>query len=165
MRADGAQGLSDSTLYRYERAERVIHVKHAELLDRHYGTGNGWLREAIVRLNSGTWQPWRDESPRLDHYHTWPPEYVGSVWVCIRPNPRAINQEHRVVLLWGSWRRDVGVVLGEDGLSLTTGKGMDRTTVLIEVRVQPMAHVLFGVDEQRAVGPTLDIRKGWVSRD
>jgi hypothetical protein len=153
--------VSRQTYWRLE-AGKTSAAPYAEDLDRIYGA-EGALREAIIRIEQGRWDPWRVDEPRRLHIHRWPTAHHGIVWIRLKPDRHATVSTHHVDLVWGKWRSSVELELPPAGVTLVTGKSRDAVTAVdITLTVDPAAYALFGIDEP-TTSPRVDIRGRWVT--
>jgi len=115
-------------------------------------TTSAELAELIVRkLNTG---------PCGLHFHTWPAEYSGKVWIQILPTAKTAGKNHEIKLRWGPWRRNIVESVREEGLTLTTSKAAEDSPASLQLQVMPTARVLFGSGDALS-GEVLDIEVGW----
>lgn len=153
-------GISKSSLSRYERGLRPP-LRHAKLISDLYG-GDGWLEVAIHSLWISKWNPWSSDYPQTSHVIVWPASYVGRVWIHVRPNPSAVNHEHTLMICWGPWQVSFRKVIPEEGVFLSTGKGVDsKVSVPCMIESEVPIHVLHGVGSMHAA---IDISHDWELR-
>lgn len=161
---DPSGSVSKSTLGRFEIGSHIPPLRLAETLDHVYDA-NGWLSLAIRSLRASRWDPWREtDLPSISHSGGWPAEYSGDVWIRVIPNVRAAGREHALSLRWGPWVNNLRLELPPDGISLVTGKDIDRNEVPVTCQLSSQLPVfaVYGASVPLPTETSMDIRTRWV---
>lgn len=157
-----AAKVSKSSLSRYESGATPIPFALARSIDQAYGA-EGWIEAAVASVGRGRWKPWTDGAhPQREFFHQWPAQYVGLVWVLIRPVAVRAGTPHDVRLQWGPWTYEETLEsLHSDGTSLLTGKAQDEVPVTCNLQCSQAVHALWGIGEELPASTIMDIRQRW----
>lgn len=154
-RSAQARALHDSDIYilptRFDDTEIPGLRSTVGYVDLRQTTSAELAELILKKLNTG---------PRGLHFHTWPAEYSGKVWIQMIPTAKTVGENHEIELRWGPWRRYVNEPVGEDGLILMTSKAAEVSPAPLQLQVIPAARALFGAG-QAPSGEKLDIEVGW----
>lgn len=164
----GRDGISRSTLSRYERGITLPGLDQAKHLDTLYNA-DGKVELLLAKLRHHTWNPDHHSraKPERNYSHQWPPEYSGLVWIHLKPAADLVNSRHRIHLQWGPWKMVAEIEIPADGVYLVTGKAADDSNQSITLELNCDLHVfaLFGAGRiNNETAPKLDIRQKWTWR-
>ena len=160
----GALVLSKSQLQRYETGQLLPPLSYTDHLDGLYDA-NGWVKLSLSALYAVTWNPWAEGGAlaATAHAHEWPAPYRGPVWIVIKPLPENAGNAHTVTLDWGAWSAGLTLAVGTKGLTLTTGKSLDRSGVAVTFNLESDLPVftLFGAGAPPSGYPVTRIHRRW----
>lgn len=102
-----------------------------------------------------------DREPRKLMVAVFPPEYIGPVYVALRPTGAAVDTT--VQLLWGPWGYERNLTIAESGVNLVfaktqSGEGQP------PLRVVTSEPLIIGVYTGSPDGDAEDCNEGWVPR-
>ena len=164
----GRDGISRSTLSRYERGITLPGLDQAKHLDTLYNA-DGKVELFLAKLRHQTWNPYYDDhsKPKRKYFYRWPPEYSGLVWMHLKPAADLVNSHHKIRLQWGPWKMVTEIKIPADGVYLVTGKAADDSNQSVTLELNCDLHVfaLFGAGRiKNETAPKLDIRQKWTWR-